>query len=54
VGPLARYNVNFDKLPPIAKQVARDVGLKPVCLNPFKSIIVRMVETVFACDEAIA
>jgi coenzyme F420-reducing hydrogenase alpha subunit len=53
VGPLARYNVNFDKLPPIAQQVARDVGLKPVCLNPFKSIIVRMVETVFACDEAI-
>ena len=53
VGPLARYNVNFDKLPPIAQQVARDVGLGPVCLNPFKSIIVRMVETVFACDEAI-
>jgi coenzyme F420-reducing hydrogenase alpha subunit len=53
VGPLARYNVNFDKLPPIAQQVARDVGLGPVCRNPFKSIIVRMVETVFACDEAI-
>jgi len=53
VGPLARYNLNFDKLPPIAQQVARDVGLGPVCLNPFKSIIVRMVETVFACDEAI-
>ena len=53
VGPLARYNLNFDKLPPIAQQVARDAGLGPVCLNPFKSIIVRMVETVFACDEAI-
>jgi coenzyme F420-reducing hydrogenase alpha subunit len=53
VGPLARYNLNFDKLPPIAQQVARDVGLEPPCLNPFKSIIVRMVETVFACDEAI-
>jgi sulfhydrogenase subunit alpha len=52
-GPLARYNLNFDKLPPIAQQVARDVGLGPVCLNPFKSIIVRMVETLFACDEAI-
>ena len=53
VGPLARYNLNFDKLPPIAQQAARDAGLGPVCLNPFKSIIVRMVETVFACDEAI-
>ena len=53
VGPLARYNVNFDKLPPVAQQVARDVGLGPICRNPFKSIIVRMVETVFACEEAI-
>lgn len=53
VGPLARYNLNFDKLPPVAQQVARDAGLGPVCLNPFKGIIVRMVETVFACDEAI-
>jgi sulfhydrogenase subunit alpha len=54
VGPLARYNLNFDKLSPLAQQAARDAGLGPVCRNPFKSIIVRSVETVYACDEALS
>ena len=53
VGPLARYNVNFDKLSPLAQQAARDAGLGPVCLNPFKSIIVRTVEILYAYDEAL-
>jgi sulfhydrogenase subunit alpha len=53
VGPLARYNLNFDKLSPLAQQAARDAGLGPTCINPFKSIIVRSVETVYACDEAL-
>jgi coenzyme F420-reducing hydrogenase alpha subunit len=53
VGPLARYNLNFDKLSPLAQQAAQEVGLGPVCRNPFKSIIVRSVELVYACDEAL-
>jgi coenzyme F420-reducing hydrogenase alpha subunit len=53
VGPLARYNLNFDRLPQSAQQAARDVKLATPCNNPFKSIIVRAVETVFACEEAI-
>lgn len=53
VGPMARFNLNFDKLSPIAQQVARDVGLEPECANPFKSIVVRSIETVYACDEAL-
>jgi len=53
VGPLARYSLNFDKLSPLARDAARAAGLGPVCRNPFKSIIVRMVETVQACDEAV-
>jgi coenzyme F420-reducing hydrogenase alpha subunit len=53
VGPLARYALNFDRLSPLAKQAAREAGLGPVCRNPFKSIIVRSVETVYACDEAL-
>jgi sulfhydrogenase subunit alpha len=53
VGPLARYNVNFDKLSPLAQEAARDAGLGPVCLNPFKSIIVRSVEILYAYDEAL-
>jgi coenzyme F420-reducing hydrogenase alpha subunit len=53
VGPLARYNLNFQKLSPLAQEAAREVGLGPVCRNPFKSIIVRSVETLYACDEAL-
>jgi coenzyme F420-reducing hydrogenase alpha subunit len=53
VGPLARYNNNFDKLPPVAQKAARDAKLEEVCKNPFKSIIVRSVEIVFACHEAL-
>jgi len=53
VGPLARYSLNFDRLSPLAQQAAREAGLEPVCRNPFKSIIVRSVETLYACDEAL-
>jgi coenzyme F420-reducing hydrogenase alpha subunit len=53
VGPLARYNLNFDKLSPIAQEAAREVGLETTCNNPFKSIVVRSIETLYACDEAL-
>ncbi len=53
VGPLARFNLNFDLLSPLARQVANDIGLHPVVKNPFKSIVVRAIETIYAYDEAI-
>jgi coenzyme F420-reducing hydrogenase alpha subunit len=53
VGPLARYSLNFDRLPALAQEAARSAGLGPVCRNPFKSIVVRAVELVFACHEAL-
>ncbi len=53
VGPQARYNLNFDKLSPLAQEAAHSAGLGPVCRNPFQSIIVRSVEMVYACDEAL-
>jgi coenzyme F420-reducing hydrogenase alpha subunit len=53
VGPLARYSINFDRLSPLAQQAARDAGLEPTCRNPFQSIIVRAVEVLYACDEAL-
>jgi coenzyme F420-reducing hydrogenase alpha subunit len=53
VGPLARYSLNFDRLSSLAQQAAREAGLGPVCRNPFQSIIVRGVETLYACDEAL-
>ena len=37
----------------MAQEAARSAGLGPVCRNPFQSIIVRSVEMVYACDEAL-
>jgi coenzyme F420-reducing hydrogenase alpha subunit len=53
VGPLARYALNSDRLSPVAREAARAAGLGPVCRNPFRSIVVRSVETVEACDQAL-
>jgi len=53
VGPLARFNLNFEKLPQLAKLTAVDCGLAVPCLNPFKSIVVRAIELLFACEEAL-
>jgi sulfhydrogenase subunit alpha len=53
VGPLARYTLNHDRLSPLALQAADAAGLGPVCRNPFRSIAVRAVELVYACDEAL-
>jgi sulfhydrogenase subunit alpha len=53
-GPLARYNLNFEHLSPLAREAAREAGLSPVCRNSFQSIIVRMVEILYAVDEALA
>ncbi len=53
VGPLARYNNNFDLLSPLARGLAAEIGLGPVCINPFRSILVRMVEVAYACEEAL-
>jgi sulfhydrogenase subunit alpha len=53
VGPMARYNLNFDKLAPMVQEAARAAGLGSRCGNPFKSIIVRAVEVLHACDEAL-
>ncbi len=52
VGPLARYNLNFDKLPDSIKELAKEVNMLPPCNNPFKSIMVRAIETLYACQEA--
>ena len=54
VGPLARYSLNYEQLPAVAREAAEAAkGLGRVCRNPFRSIQVRAVETVAACDEAL-
>lgn len=53
VGPLARYNLNREQLAPAARRGAEDAQLEVPCLNPFKSILVRLVETAHACEVAL-
>ena len=53
VGPLARYALNFDLLPASVQALARDTGMGPVCKNPFRSIVVRAIEIVYAFEEAL-
>jgi sulfhydrogenase subunit alpha len=53
-GPMARYALNFGTLPTLAAEAATTAGLGSVVSNPFQSIVVRAVELVFACDEALS
>lgn len=52
-GPLARFSLNHAQLSPLAQEMAREAGLGDTCRNPFTSIVVRSVELVYACDEAL-
>ena len=52
-GPLARFALSYDRLSPLARQVAEEVGLGPDERNPFRSIVVRCIELVYAADEAL-
>jgi coenzyme F420-reducing hydrogenase alpha subunit len=53
VGPLSRYALNRDHLTSRADQLARGVGLPDIVRNPYKSIVVRGIETVYAIEEAL-
>ena len=52
-GPLARWALAADRLSPLAREAAADVGLDQAERNPFRSIVVRCVELVYAADEAL-
>jgi coenzyme F420-reducing hydrogenase alpha subunit len=52
-GPLARYALNAPLFPEVVRNAARAAGLGETCVNPFQSIVVRALEMVFACDEAL-
>ncbi|MCB1314528.1 MAG: nickel-dependent hydrogenase large subunit, partial [Leptospiraceae bacterium] len=53
VGPLARYTLNFDRLPDMVQAAALEAGLGKECRNPFKSLLVRLVEVLYALQEAL-
>ena len=52
-GPLARFGLHYERLSPLARQAAQAAGVCPSERNPFRSIIVRAVELVYAADEAL-
>jgi sulfhydrogenase subunit alpha len=52
-GPIARYTLNQAVLSPVAQQAASSAGLGAGCPNPFRSIVVRAVELVYAVQEAL-
>jgi len=52
VGPLARVNLNFDRLTPDTRAAARACGVVFSNANPFASIVARAIEVLHAVDEA--
>jgi sulfhydrogenase subunit alpha len=52
-GPLARFAQNADRLSPRAAAAAARVGIDPTCRNPYRMLLVRGVETIYALGEAI-
>ena len=52
-GPLARYSLNSSQLTGVSAQTAADAGLGAQCRNPYRSIVVRAVEVVYAVEEAL-
>ncbi len=52
-GPMARFALNYDRLPEGVARLAAAAGIGPECRNPFKSIIIRSVEVFFALTEAV-
>jgi coenzyme F420-reducing hydrogenase alpha subunit len=52
-GPLARYNLNFDKLFPEVQEAALSIGLTAPCRDPHRSLLVRLIEVLQAFEEAL-
>jgi coenzyme F420-reducing hydrogenase alpha subunit len=53
VGPLARLNLNRERLSPTARQLSGDVGIGWPCFNPYQSIVARALEVVHAYEESL-
>ncbi|NWF76253.1 MAG: Ni/Fe hydrogenase subunit alpha [Nitrospirae bacterium] len=54
VGALARFNLNFNKLHPKAKEAALSLQLKPKCINPYLNTVAQLVECIHCLEDAIS
>jgi coenzyme F420-reducing hydrogenase alpha subunit len=52
-GPLARFALGYENLTPLAREAAEEAGVGAGERNPFRSIVVRSIELVYAADEAL-
>ncbi|MBI5327647.1 MAG: Ni/Fe hydrogenase subunit alpha [Deltaproteobacteria bacterium] len=53
VGALARVCNNFKQLSPKAKKAAKELGLTPLCFNPFMNNTAQLVESFHCTEDAI-
>ncbi len=53
LGPMARFNLCHSRLTPLCRKAAREAGIDQGTSNPFKSILIRAVEILYACEEAL-
>ena len=53
VGALARLNLNYRSLSPMAKKTAEMFDLKPICHNPFMNNIAQLVEVVHSVEDSV-
>lgn len=52
-GPLARYTLCHDQLDAESREAAYRAGLGRDCFNPYRSVNIRAVETLYAINEAL-
>lgn len=52
-GPLARFNLHHARLHPNARAAAAAIGLRAPVTNPFRSLLVRGIETLHALEDAL-
>lgn len=53
VGALARFNINYEKLHPLAKYAADELKMKPVCSNPYLNTAAQIVECFHFVEDSI-
>lgn len=54
VGALARFNLNADKLSPLAKEWASKFGLNPINYNPFMNNVAQFIEYIHSVEDSIS
>jgi sulfhydrogenase subunit alpha len=52
-GALARFNNNYDVLGAEAKKAAGDLGLQPICTNPYMNTVAQVVEIVESFHDSL-